>query len=349
MQSRKERALSTPPARKLFANGFFVILVIVAGAIVMGYETVQSSYSVKEMAPRVVLGILAANASLLIAGLAIDLANALSQAFLGQGIGPASATGTMRVLVLTAIAGGGTFLVLVGLAVAVLVLLLAAVWVIRVSLVVVLVAGSPLALACHALPQTEGAAQFWWRALAACLGIQVAQSLVLITALRVFFDPEGRAALVVPRAAVLALGRRDGLPADRLALAAVGQLRRPRRLVPAPEGIAPLPRWLARRAGRPPALLELPVRGIDPRGVVDLGTEGAAVVCAASSLAFGLRTEAEQEALVGAFGRFLNALASPVQIVVRAERADLRHAIAVLEDQAGALPHPALEAAAREH
>jgi hypothetical protein len=177
------------------ANGFFVILVILAGAIVMGYETVQSSYSVKEMAPRVVLGVLAANASLLVAGLAIDLANALSQAFLGQRIEPASATGTMRVLVLTAIAGGGTFLVLIALAVAVLVLLLVAIWVIRVSLVVVLVAGAPLALACHALPQTEGAAQLWWRALAACLGIQVAQSLVLITALRVFFDPAGRAAL----------------------------------------------------------------------------------------------------------------------------------------------------------
>src|SRR5919108_6352042 len=139
------------------------------------------------------------------------------------------------------------------------------------------------------------------------------------------------AAVVAATAAVLALGRRDGLPADRLALAAVGQLRRPRRLVPAPEGIAPLPRWLARRAGRPPALLELPVRGIDPRGVVDLGTEGAAVVCAASSLAFGLRTEAEQEALVGAFGRFLNALASPVQIVGRAERADVRQAITAIE------------------
>jgi hypothetical protein len=134
------------------ANGFFVLLVMVAGAIVMGHETLQSSYSVKEMAPRVVLGLVAANTSLLVAGVAIDLANAFSQAFLGQGVGPASATGTMRVLVLTAIAGGGTFLVLVALAVAVLVLLLVAAWVIRVSLVVVLVAGAPLALACHALP-----------------------------------------------------------------------------------------------------------------------------------------------------------------------------------------------------
>jgi hypothetical protein len=154
---------------------------------------------------------------------------------------------------------------------------------------------------------------------------------------------------VAATAAVLALGRRDGLSADRLVLAAVGQLRRPRRLVPAPDGITPPPRWLARRAGRLPAPLELPVRGIDPRGVVDLGAEGAALVCTASSLTFGLRSAAEQEALVGAFARFLNALTSPVQIVVRAERPDLRQAIVAIEEGAGALPPPALEAAAREH
>lgn len=177
------------------ANGFFVVLVIVAGAIVMGHETVQTSYSAKEIAPRIVFGLVAANASLAVAGLAIDLANAFSQAFLGQGVGPANATGTMRSLVLAGLSGGGTFLVFIGLAVAVLALLLLAVYVIRVAMVVVLVAGAPLALACHALPQTEGLAQLWWRAFAACLGIQVAQSLVLVAALRVFFASGGRAAL----------------------------------------------------------------------------------------------------------------------------------------------------------
>jgi hypothetical protein len=57
-------------------------------------------------------------------------------------------------------------------------------------LVVLAVAG-PLALACHALPQTEGVARWWWRALAACLAVPVAQSLALITALRVFLHADG--------------------------------------------------------------------------------------------------------------------------------------------------------------
>lgn len=84
---------------------------------------------------------------------------------------------------------------LVGLVAAVLAVVLLAVYVIRVALVVLLVAAAPLALACHALPQTDGFAQLWWRAFTACLGVQVAQSLVLVTALRVFFAADGRATL----------------------------------------------------------------------------------------------------------------------------------------------------------
>jgi hypothetical protein len=41
--------------------------------------------------------------------------------------------------------------------------------VVRVALLILLVAAAPLALICHALPQTEGLARLWWRATAACL------------------------------------------------------------------------------------------------------------------------------------------------------------------------------------
>lgn len=177
------------------SNGFYVLFVVVGGAIVMGHETLQTRYSAKEIAPRLVVGAIAANVSLALAGLAIGVANALSRAFLGQGIEPAGATTAMRTLVLGAVSGGGIFLVLVGLVVAVLGVVLLAVYIVRVAMVVVLVAGAPVALSCHALPQTEGLAQLWWRAFAACLGVQVAQSLVLVTALRVFFDSDGRSTL----------------------------------------------------------------------------------------------------------------------------------------------------------
>ncbi len=177
------------------ANAFFVLFALVGGAVVMGHETVQTRYSAKEIAPRLVIGMIAANASLALAGMGISVANALSQGLLGQGVDPAQATARMRQLDLAPLDDGGIFLVFVGLAAAVLAVVLLAVYVIRVALVVLLVAAAPLALACHALPHTDGFARLWWRALGACLGVQVAQSLVLVTAVRVFFAADGRQTL----------------------------------------------------------------------------------------------------------------------------------------------------------
>jgi hypothetical protein len=53
--------------------------------------------------------------------------------------------------------------------------------------------------------------------------------------------------------------------------------------------------------------------------------------------------------LVAGFARFLNSLAEPIQILVRAEPVDLSPTIDRLLEDAPGLPHPALEAAARAH
>ena len=151
-------------------------------------------------------------------------------------------------------------------------------------------------------------------------------------------------------AAALALGRRDGLGLDRFLAAAVRQARRPRRLVPAPDGVRGAPVWSAvRSAGPVPAALDLPVRGVSPEGTVDLGPDGAALVCRASTISFALRTADEQRALVAAFGRYLNGLAQPLQVVVRSEPVDISTQAAELRQAAGGLPHPALERAAVAH
>ncbi len=154
-------------------------------------------------------------------------------------------------------------------------------------------------------------------------------------------------------AALLALGRMEGAPADRWVIAAWQHRRSSRRLVPAPEGVPAAPGFLAKAAGsHPPALpapLRLPLAGIGANGVVDLGPDGLAVICRASAVTFSLRTPAEQEALVAGFARFLNSLAEPVQVLVRAERLDVRPAIDALLDAAPGLPHVALERAARDH
>jgi hypothetical protein len=176
---------------------------------------------------------------------------------------------------------------------------------------------------------------------------------LLATAAQLFVPPVVADALALPLVAVgaaLALGQRDGLGLDQLALAALRHARTPHRQVPAPEGVAPAPGLLAGiPAGPQPGPLALHARGIDPDGLVDLGGDGMALVCQASTVNFALRTPAEQEALVAAFARVLHALSGPVQLVVRAERVDLAGLVRDLDERAGGLPDPALEASARDH
>ena len=152
-------------------------------------------------------------------------------------------------------------------------------------------------------------------------------------------------------ATALVIGERDGLPLDRLLVAAWRQARSPRRLVTAPEGIPAAPAWASPPGPQAPAPAPLaPLwRHIAADGVIGLGSGGAAAVAAVSTVNFALRSPAEQDALTAAYGRWLNSLTGPAQVVIRAGRADLSGAVTALREAAGGLPHPALEAAALEH
>jgi len=177
------------------ADALLVLLVLAGGAIVMSHETLQTRTAAKDIAPRIVVAAVAANASLALCGQAIALADSLSQAVLGTGVPPAGAGTVLSQLVVGSVSGGGIFLVLLGGVVAVLAIVLLATYVIRVAILVVLIVAAPLALVCHALPQTEALARLWWRAFAGCLAVQLGQSLVLITAVRVFLGSGGHANL----------------------------------------------------------------------------------------------------------------------------------------------------------
>jgi hypothetical protein len=149
----------------------------------------------------------------------------------------------------------------------------------------------------------------------------------------------------------VALGRRDGLGMDAWLLAALRQRRAPRRLVPAPEGVSPPPGWAPHlpRGESVPAVLQLPAQAIGGDGVVDLGGGRAACLVAATTVNIGLRTGDEQAALLAGYGRWLNGLTGPVQVVVSAQRADLTgHALRVA-DAAQAMPVPALANAAADY
>jgi hypothetical protein len=161
-------------------------------------------------------------------------------------------------------------------------------------------------------------------------------------------------AAVVPYSALaffLAIGRRDGLGLDAWLWAALRHRRAPHRMVPTESPVAAAPAWIAttRKPPELPGALRLPVRAVRGDGVIDLGPDGSTVLVAASTVAFSLRTAGEQAGLVAGFGRWLNSLDTPVQIVVRARPVDLTMLADTVLDQAAGLPHPALEDAARSH
>ena len=171
------------------ADACYVLLVLIGGILVMSHETLQTSYSAKEIAPRIVLGFVGANLSMVVISQAITIANGLSAALAGHGVDPATAARSLLATLISSASTQGVFLILLALAGVVLALVLAMVYVMRMMAVVLLAAAAPLALALYALPQTAWAARWWWRALTAALAIQVAQGLVLTAAVQVFFSP----------------------------------------------------------------------------------------------------------------------------------------------------------------
>jgi len=212
------------------ANTGYVLLVTAGGVLLMTNETLQARYTVKEVAPRLVVGLVASNTSLLLVGYGIQLANALSRALLGPGVDPDHARATLKAVLIFPLDDANVLLTLVALMVVVLALLLGASYVLRVAVLVALTVAGPLALACHALPQTEALARWWWRGVTACLAVPVAQSLALITALRVFFHADrdqvlglGSARLVDLLVAVCLLWLLARIPAWAVRMVFVGR------------------------------------------------------------------------------------------------------------------------------
>jgi hypothetical protein len=171
----------------------YVFLVFAAGLVVMAYQTLQTRYTLKEILPRLVVGFLAANLSLFLGGKAIEFANALSQAVLGDGVNPEEAARSMRASLVSQIDPNqkAFFMLFMGVALCVMLTGVLLTYIVRVTLAVILLIAAPLLLMCHALPQTEGIAVWWWKAFAGVLVVQLGQSVTLIAAVKLFFSPGG--------------------------------------------------------------------------------------------------------------------------------------------------------------
>ncbi|MFG3690631.1 PrgI family protein [Micromonospora sp. NPDC047740] len=147
-------------------------------------------------------------------------------------------------------------------------------------------------------------------------------------------------------AVVVALGRRDGLPLDLWLRHGFTLAGSPRTLAPG----AARASTVAAVVGKPsvPAPLRSPVTAVTPAGVLTSeGSDKVLIGCGTTNI--HLRTGSEQGALLDGFGRFLNSLTGPAQIVVAAQRHDLTVYAQATVDYAPRLPHPALRAAADDY
>lgn len=182
---------SLPGIGELWNNSFELVVaayglfVLIGGILVMGHESIQTRYSIKEIGPRIPAAFLASALSLFFADKLIQLANALTQGVLGDGVKPPSLGDTFSEAI-AALESGGLFIILTGLVLVIVGIGLLIVYVIRVVVTLILIASGPLFLLCHALPHTDPLARWWWKAITAVLAIQIAQALVLITAVRTF-------------------------------------------------------------------------------------------------------------------------------------------------------------------
>jgi hypothetical protein len=173
-------------------NTVFVLAIVTVGVLVMGHGTVQTRYSFGELAPRLVIGFLAANFALPICHALIVGANAVTEALTFGDIDTDQSIAQLKTLVGPALSDQtNALLALIAVAMlTVLTAMLLATWLVRVGLLIVLVGLAPVALACHATPFTDAAARLWWRALLGTLGTVVLQVIAISTTMTIFLNPD---------------------------------------------------------------------------------------------------------------------------------------------------------------
>ncbi|MFG2249141.1 hypothetical protein [Spirillospora sp. NPDC048823] len=176
---------------RVIANTCFVLLVLVAGVLLMAGQTFSGVAGPGQAIVRLVASFVAMNISLIVIGYGIQLANGLARSILMSGadqIDPDEAGRIFAEGVGASVNTAGIFFVLVTLVVVVLACILAFIYVMRLAIIMILIGVAPIALMFHALPLTDGLARLWWRGITGALAIQVCQSFVFITALRLLLS-----------------------------------------------------------------------------------------------------------------------------------------------------------------
>lgn len=98
----------------------------------------------------------------------------------------------------------------------------------------------------------------------------------------------------------------------------------------------------------PLSVLRLPAQAITDAGIVNTGGQSLALI-ACTTLNIGLRTGDEQAALIGGYGRWLNGLSGPVQVVISTQRVDLSSHAQRIAKRAELIANDALAEAATDY
>ncbi|MBX9388483.1 hypothetical protein ACFPZ0_06625 [Streptomonospora nanhaiensis] len=171
-------------------NILYLLAVVAGGLVVMGHETVQTRYSAREVLPRLVVGFVAANASLWISTEMIRGANGIAAGVSALGIDPQRAATNLQERLGSILIEGTIFVLLLLVAVVVLLVVWCAMEAVRVVMTITLVVAAPLLLAFHALPYSQRLAALWWRCMAGVLATPIAQSLAFTAFMRLVFQGE---------------------------------------------------------------------------------------------------------------------------------------------------------------
>jgi hypothetical protein len=159
----------------------FVLVFLAAGALTMvagGDE--RARYTAKDLLPRCIVGFVTAHFSQLIAATLIQTANAVTEALTARNFNGDNALDAVRTNL--AASRDHTAALLFIICLAIILYLLAATAcsvIVRFAVALVLTAVAPIALACHALPQTDPIARLWWRSYATMLAVPMVQAFVL--------------------------------------------------------------------------------------------------------------------------------------------------------------------------
>lgn len=185
---------------QLVADAVMVLVVMVVGVLAMTHGTVQERYSLKELLPRMVIGFCAANLATPIVRAVITGANAVTAAMVGERLTGQEPFTQLRRITLDVTTDPAMFLVALVLRELVMwmLALLVVTWLGRLSVLLVVAGTGPVALLCHALPQTEAVARIWWRSLLGCLAVQVLQAVTLHLAVATLLSDASLPSLGLP-------------------------------------------------------------------------------------------------------------------------------------------------------